>query len=516
MHDAANWFPHFPVFYRLWVQLAKFPVWELFCSIPYRSTYFASTGVLAESRNCADPERSLLSSGFLRKLLSPPPRFLIVTRPLFLQSFQPPSRSLQPYKPPANPNPDGAGKPRRKSLFRHLTTWVLLAVFAGALLGHFAPETGLKMELLGVKFVSLVKLFINPLIFVTITLGISAMGDLKKVGKVGGKALVYFEVVTTFALLIGIAVAYVVQPGRGIMPPEEAADLSKYAESAEAFSWWLFLKTNLTLQVLLVSLVIGSVLNLSNRKYVVIQWLGKLSKLIFMALHWVMYLAPFGAFGGMAFTVSKYGLAALIPLASLMLTIYLTMAIFVFVVLGGLLRYYRISLLQYLRYISAELLIVLGTSSSESALPAVMEKLERMGCDRSVVGLVVPAGYSFNLDGTTIYLSMATLFLAQVYNIDLTWSQMATIIGVLMVTSKGAAGVTGAGFTVLVSTLSAVKVIPIEGLTLLLGIDRFMSEARSITNFIGNGVAAIALANHEGVFDRAKMDEAFAPDEESA
>jgi aerobic C4-dicarboxylate transport protein len=365
------------------------------------------------------------------------------------------------------------------------------------------------MEPLGKQFISIIKLFINPLIFLTIALGISGMGDLKKVGKVGGKALLYFEIVTTFALLIGILVAAVIRPGDGVNTSRigsVSADISKYTKASAAFSWQQFFWDNVTIQVLLVSILIGMALNLYAGKQRIIDFLYKISKYVFKALHYVMILAPIGAFGGMAFTIGKYGLATLVPLAKLMVTVYITMALFIFVVLWAILRYYHISILKFLQYIKEELLIVLGTSSSEAALPSLMEKLEKMGCSKPVVGLVVPAGYSFNLDGTTIYLSMAVIFLAQVYHIHLEWAQLLTIIGVLMITSKGAAGVTGSGFVVLASTLTAVQVIPVEGLALLLGVDRFMSEARAITNFIGNGVATIFLANNEGEFDREKMD----------
>ncbi|MCE2849128.1 MAG: cation:dicarboxylase symporter family transporter [Chitinophagaceae bacterium] len=234
-----------------------------------------------------------------------------------------------------------------------------------------------------------------------------------------------------------------------------------------------------------------------------------ISTYVFKALHFVMLFAPIGAFGGMAFTIGKYGIATLIPLGKLMITVYITMAVFVFVVLGLILRYYKISIFKFLNYIKEELLIVLGTSSSEAGLPSLMEKLEKMGCSKPVVGLVVPAGYSFNLDGTTIYLSMAVIFLSQVFQVELNLSEMLTIIGVLMITSKGAAGVTGSGFVVLASTLTAIKVIPVEGLALLLGVDRFMSEARAITNFIGNGVATVFLSNQEKAFDRKLMEQAF-------
>jgi aerobic C4-dicarboxylate transport protein len=396
-----------------------------------------------------------------------------------------------------------------RKIVTNLTTWVLLAILAGILLGHFAPDTAVRMEPLSKYFINVVKLFINPLIFLTITLGISGMGDLRKVGTVGGKALIYFEIVTTMALLIGMVVAHFIQPGQGVVVHTEGIDVSKYTKQAAQFSWWGFLKENLTLQVLLVSVVLGVALNRFGGKARIINGLTIASKYVFKALHGVMLLAPVGAFGGMAFTIGKYGVQTLLPLAKLMLSVYSTMVLFIFGVLWFILRHYRVSIFRYLNFIKEELLIVLGTSSSEAALPALMEKLEQMGCPKPVVGLVIPAGYSFNLDGTTIYLSMATLFLAQVYHVDLNFGQILTVIGVLMVTSKGAAGVTGSGFVVLASTLSAVQVIPIEGLALLLGVDRFMSEARAITNFIGNGVATIFLANLEGEFDRDKMETAF-------
>jgi aerobic C4-dicarboxylate transport protein len=420
-----------------------------------------------------------------------------------------------------------------KKIFTNLTFWVLTAITAGILLGHFRPDLALYKvleeplktkilgqefeigttfsEFLGKTFISIVKLFINPIIFLTISLGIISMGNLKKVGKVGAKALIYFEVVTTFALLIGVFVANVIRPGDGVDTSRvKGGDISKYTQKAEGFSWWKFFMDNSTLQILVLAIVVGVFLSNYNGRQKVIDFLQPISKKIFWALHKVMYLAPIGAFGGMAFTIGKYGIATIIPLIKLMGTVYVTMAIFIFVVLWYILRSYKINLWDYLKFIKAELLIVLGTSSSEAALPSLMEKLEKMGCSKSVVGLVVPAGYSFNLDGTTIYLSMAVIFLAQVFHVELNLQQMLTIIGILMVTSKGAAGVTGSGFIVLASTLTAIKVIPVEGLALLLGVDRFMSEARSITNFIGNGVATIWIANNEKEFDRQKMKEAFA------
>lgn len=418
-----------------------------------------------------------------------------------------------------------------RRLFSNLTFWVLLAITAGILIGHFAPDIALhpvlkhpwKTKFLGQEltvgatvsefmsggFISVVKLFINPIIFLTIITGIINMGNLKKAGRVGIKALLYFEVVTTFALVTGILVALLIQPGHGVDTSNlKAGDLSSYTKR-EAFSWLHFLKTNSTLQVLIAALLLGIFLNYYKHRQKIVGFLQIISKYVFKALHAVMLSAPIGAFGGMAFTISKYGIKTLLPLAKLMSTVYITMALFILVVLWLILRHYRVSIFKYLRYVREELLVVLGTSSSEAALPSLMEKLERMGCSRPVVGLVVPTGYSFNLDGTTIYLSMCMIFLAQVFHVHLNIAQIFSIITILMITSKGAAGVTGSGFVILASTLSAIKVIPVEGLALLLGVDRFMSEARAITNFIGNGVATIWIANNEKEFDRKKMDEAF-------
>jgi len=366
------------------------------------------------------------------------------------------------------------------------------------------------MQILGKGFIEIIKVFIYPIIFLTISLGISGMSNLKKVGRVGGKAILYFEVVTTLALIIGVIVSYVVEPGAGVATGSvEGAKVARYSQQATDFSWLQFLKDNVTIQVLLLSIVFGIVLSKLRGREKIIHILGNLSRYVFRALHLVMYLAPLGAFGGMAYTIGEYGIDTLLPLAKLMITVYITMGLFVFGVLYLVLRSYKVSLWKFLKYIREELLIVLGTSSSEAGLPSLMMKLERMGCSKPVVGLVVPAGYSFNLDGTTIYLSMAILFLAQAFNIHLTWENVISIIAILFVTSKGAAGVTGSGFVVLASTLTAVKIIPVEGLALLLGVDRFMSEARAITNFIGNGVAAVWLANNEKEFDRDKMEKAL-------
>jgi aerobic C4-dicarboxylate transport protein len=410
-----------------------------------------------------------------------------------------------------------------RNITSNLTFWVLLSILLGVLIGHFAPQFALypvfekKMNynLLGTElsfgptlsevfsgfFISLVKIFIHPIIILTISLGIVNMGNLKKVGRVGGKALLYFEIITTLALVIGLGVSNLLEPGVGVIRDNVAGgDISKYTQKAADFSWLNFLKENLTIQILFFSLAFGVFLTFVRGKAKMVAGMHQASDWVFKGLHSIMYLAPLGALGGMAYTIGKFGIHSLLPLAKLMVSVYMTMGIFVFLVLGLVMRSCGEKITTFLNYIKAELLIVLGTSSSEAALPSLMHKLEKMGCSKSVVGLVVPAGYSFNLDGTSIYLSMATLFLAQVYGIHLSWEQLLTIIGVLMVTSKGAAGVTGSGFVVLASTLTALQVIPLEGLALLLGVDRFMSEARAITNFIGNGVATVWLAKHEGEF----------------
>ncbi len=406
-------------------------------------------------------------------------------------------------------------------LLNNLTVRVLIAIVLGILTGYFFPETAAKLKPIGDLFINLIKMVIAPIIFLTIVLGISNMGDLKKVGRVGGKALLYFEVVTTAALAIGLVLANLVRPGDGVQTTAiKSGDVSNYTEQGAGMNWTEFflhvVPSNAVkafadgdiLQVLVFSILFGvGLTRMGDAGKPLIMTFERLSKVFFNILNVVMILAPLGAFGGMAFTIGKYGLSTLLPLAKLMGTVYATMFLFVFVILNLILRYYKISLWSVLKFIKEELLIVLGTSSSESALPQIIDKLEVLGCSRSVVGLVIPAGYSFNLDGTTIYLVMATVFLAQVFGVDLSLGQELTIIGILMVTSKGAAGVTGSGFIVLASTLTAIKVIPVEGLALLLGVDRFMSEARSITNLIGNTVATIFIANNEGEFDRAKYEQ---------
>lgn len=385
------------------------------------------------------------------------------------------------------------------SIISNLTFWVLIAILIGIFVGHYSPDNGVKMKALGDGFISIIKLFIIPIIFLTIILGIGGMGDLKKVGRIGIKSLIYFEIVSTLALAIGIVVGYLAQPGKIDKTGLDIQDASKYTQNtSEGFNWVSFFMSNATLQVLFVAIIVGILLNYHAKREQIVAFLYKCSKVVFKALKYVMYLAPIGAFGGMAYTVGKFGLHTLIPLGKLMLTVYVTMFIFIFIVLGSILKYYKINIWHFIKYIKEELLIVLGTSSSEAALPNLMDKLEKIGCSKSVVGLVVPTGYSFNLDGTSIYLSMAIIFLAQLYNVQLSLGEIFTIIGLLMITSKGAAGVTGSGFIVLASTLTAIHKIPLEGLAFLLGVDKFMSEARAITNFIGNGVATIVISKSEG------------------
>lgn len=384
---------------------------------------------------------------------------------------------------------------------RYLTIAVVLALVSAVLLGYFEPATAVKMEFLGKWFVKVITYFIPFIIFLTITHGIAGMSDLRKVGRIGVKALLYFEVVTTLSLGIGIGMAYLIKPGLIDKKGLPIQDASKYInQGAKGIDWVSFFVNNLTLMVLVAAIIAGIVFNLIRQRQIVLGWLDKASKWVFWALRWVMFLAPAGAFGGLAFTVGKYGIRTLIPLGKLMLAVYATMIVFIFIVLGLILRYFKMNVVSYLRAIKDEILIVFGTSSSEAALPSLMAKLQSMGCSQPVVGLVVPTGYSFNLDGTSIYLSMSVIFIAQLYNVQLSAGELLTILGILMVTSKGAAGVTGSGFTVLAATLTSLQKIPVEGLAFLLAVDKFMSEARAITNIIGNGVATLVIAKSEGEF----------------
>ncbi len=403
----------------------------------------------------------------------------------------------------------------------NLTVQVLVAISLGVMLGVVAPDVGKQMKLVGDTFVRLVRMVIGPVIFLTIVLGIASLRDLGTVGRVGLKALVYFEVVTTIALAIGLVVVNVTKPGAGLdVSAMPKGDISAYAtagQKAQGIGEFLshVVPTSVVgafadgeiLQIVFFAVLFGVALSsLGEKVGGVVDNLHQLNEAFFKVVAIVMRVAPIGAFGAMAYTIGSFGVQALLPLARLMLDVYVTMALFVFGVLGVICRLYGFRILKVLRYLRDELLLVLGTSSSEAALPRMLAKLERYGAQRSIVGLVVPAGYSFNLDGTSIYLSMAVLFIAQAFDVPLSIGQQLTILGVLMVTSKGAAGVTGSGFVVLASTVAATGTVPIEGLALLLGVDRFMSEARAITNLIGNAVATLVVARSEGAFDDLKRE----------
>jgi aerobic C4-dicarboxylate transport protein len=400
-------------------------------------------------------------------------------------------------------------------LIRNLTFQVLVGIVIGGITGYYFKSFGPTAQLISKTFINMITMLITPIIFLTIVLGIAGMNDMKKVGRVGGKALLYFEIVSTIALIIGLIVANIVKPGVGVVANTSAgADkLEVYQKAASEMKWGEFVAHIVPanvfdafakgdiLQVLFFAILFGYGLSrMGSAGQSLISTFDKLSKVFFNIMKVIMRLAPIAAFGGMAYTISTYGVSALKPLALLMVSVYITMLLFIFVILNIICRMWKFSLWAYLKYIREEILVVLGTSSSESALPAMMEKLEKFGCSKSVVGLVIPTGYSFNLDGTTIYLSMAVIFLAQVFKIPLSIEQQVVIIGILMLTSKGAAAVTGGGFIVLTSTLAAMKIIPVEGVAILLGVDRFMSEARAITNVIGNGVATIVVAKSEGEF----------------
>jgi len=398
---------------------------------------------------------------------------------------------------------------------------VLIAIALGVALGHFAPELAVKMKPLGDGFIKLIKMLIAPIIFCTVVTGIAGMQSMEKLGRVGVKVLLYFEVVSTLALLIGLVVVHFLQPGVGMNVDAsqlDTKDLSAFTNAANqhsAVEFFLnmipisvmdaFAKGDI-LQVLLFSMLFGvSLAAMKETGAEVILFFHKLSQVLFGIVETVMKLAPIGAFGAMAFTIGKYGVGSLLPLAKLMGSFYLTCLLFVCVVLGLIARWAGFSIFKFIRYIKDELLIVLGTSSSESVLPRMMIKLEQLGCSKSVVGLVIPTGYSFNLDGTSIYLSMAAIFVAQATNTPLSITQEFTLLAVLLLTSKGAAGVTGSGFITLAATLSTIPSIPVAGLAIILGIDRFMSEARALTNMIGNGVATIVAAKMENELDSERL-----------
>ncbi len=423
------------------------------------------------------------------------------------------------------------------TFFKSLYVQVLFAITVGILLGHFYPEIGASMKPLGDGFIKLIKMIIAPIIFCTVVTGIAGMESMKAVGRTGGIALLYFEIVSTLALLIGLVVVNVVKPGAGMNIDASQLDVTAvtaYAEAAKSQGIVAFLldvipgsavgafASGNILQVLLFAVLFGFALHrLGEKGQLVFNVIDSFSRVIFGIINMIMRLAPIGAFGAMAFTIGKYGVGSLVQLGQLILCFYLTCVIFVVFVIGGIAKGFGFNIFKFIRYIKEELLIVLGTSSSESVLPRMLDKMERLGCKKSVVGLVIPTGYSFNLDGTSIYLTMAAIFIAQATNTEMSILNQITLLVVLLLSSKGAAGVTGSGFIVLAATISAVGHLPLAGLALILGIDRFMSEARALTNLIGNGVATVVVAKwcrqideetlHYELNNQGKKKEAIAP-----
>lgn len=412
--------------------------------------------------------------------------------------------------------------PTKKSpLYRSLYIQVLTAVVIGVLLGHFYPSLGEQMKPLGDAFIKLIKMIIAPIIFCTVVVGIAGMEDMKKVGRTGGLALLYFEVVSTVALVIGLVVVNLLQPGAGMHVDASTIDtksIAAYTAPGKLGTTTDFLMNIIPttvvdafakgeiLQVLLIAVLFGFALHrFGGRGTLVFDVIERTSHVLFTVVGYIMKAAPIGAFGAMSFTIGKYGVGSLLSLGKLMGSFYLTCFLFVFIVLGAIARVHGFSIWKFVRYIKEELLIVLGTSSSESVLPRMMEKMENLGAKKTTVGLVIPTGYSFNLDGTSIYLTMAAVFIAQATDTPMTLMQEITLLAVLLLTSKGAAGITGSGFIVLAATLSAVGHVPVAGLALILGIDRFMSEARALTNLVGNGVATIVVAKWTGDLDTAKL-----------
>ena len=409
----------------------------------------------------------------------------------------------------------------RKPLYRSLYIQVLAAIVIGVLLGHFYPETGTAMKPLGDGFIKLIKMIIAPIIFCTVVVGIAGMEDMKKVGKTGGLALLYFEIVSSVALVVGLVIVNLIKPGVGMNIDPASLDtkgIAAYTGPGKMQTTTDFVMNVIPntvvdafakgeiLQVLLFAVMFGFALHrFGGRGTLVFDFIEKTSHVLFVIVGYIMKVAPIGAFGAMAFTIGKYGVGSLLSLGKLMGTFYATCLFFIFVVLGLIARFNGFSIWKFIKYIKEELLIVLGTSSSESVLPRMMAKMENLGVKKSVVGLVIPTGYSFNLDGTSIYLTMAAVFIAQATNTPMTLTQQITLLAVLLLTSKGAAGVTGSGFIVLAATLSAVGGVPVAGLALILGIDRFMSEARALTNLIGNGVATVVVGRLTGDLDVARM-----------
>jgi len=409
----------------------------------------------------------------------------------------------------------------KKPFYRTLYFHVFVAIILGVLLGHFAPSLAVKMKPLGDAFIKLIKMVIGPIIFCTVVTGIAGMGDMKKVGRVGGKALLYFEVVSTLSLVIGLVAGHIFRPGAGFNLNPATIDtkaLTGYTTAAQQQNTVDFLMhlipdtvtsafaSGNVLQILLISVLFGAALAATGeRGRPLTAMIDRIAHTFFGIVHIIMKVAAIGAFGSIAFTIGTYGIGAVLPLLKLIGSFYLTLVVFVLVVLGLISRLLGFSILHFMSYIREEILIVLGTSSSEAALPQMLEKLERLGCSKSVVGLVIPAGYSFNLDGTNIYLAMAVLFIAQAFNIELSLTQQLTLVGVAMLTSKGASGVAGAAFVMLTSTLLVFPLIPVSGMVLILGIHRFMGTGLAIVNTIGNGVATLVVSAWEHELDRLKL-----------
>lgn len=402
-------------------------------------------------------------------------------------------------------------------IFKNLTVQVVTGIILGIMVGALFPEFGASLKILADIFIRLIKMLIAPIIFLTVVIGIGSMGNMKKIGKIGGKALLYFEIVSTVALAIGIIVVNMVQPGSGLNTDNlKTGDVSQYttqaSETEQGFGAFIMnlipenvvgaLASGELLPVLFSAVLFGlAAAAIGDRSKPVISFFEVVADIFFKIVNMVMRVSPIAAFAAMAYTIGNFGLGSLVSLGKLMGSVYLTMFLFIVIVLGSIAKFYGFNIFKFMGYIKEEILLVLGTSSSESALPSMMRKLENYGCSKQVVGLVIPTGYSFNLDGTSIYLSMAAIFIAQAYGIDLTIWQELTLLGILMLTSKGAAGVTGSGFITLAATLAAFPMIPVEGIALLIGVDRFMSEARAITNLIGNGVATVVVSKSEKEFN---------------
>jgi aerobic C4-dicarboxylate transport protein len=433
---------------------------------------------------------------------------------------------------PAPPEETRMNAQRIKTLASTLYVQVLVGITAGVVVGHFFPDVGVELKPLGDLFIRLIRMLLAPIIFASVVVGIARMGSIKETGRVGAKAMLYFEVCSTLALILGLVVVNVLKPGAGMnidASSIDTASIKNYTAAAQHRTTVDFLMNIVPnsvvgafaqgemLQIILFSLLFAFALSRLGKKVApLVDGLDMFLQGMFGVVRLVMVVAPIGAFGGIAFTIAKYGIGTLASFAELMLGVYLTCILFIVFVLGSVMRYCRVSLWGFLKYIKDEILIVLGTASTEAVLPQMLMKMESMGCQKSVVGLVLPTGYTFNADGTAIYLTMAAIFIAQATNVDMTLWDQVVILGVMLLTSKGSAGVAGAGFVALAATLASMNKIPVSGLVLLVGIDRFLNEARAITNLIGNGVATIAVSAWEGALDREQAARAFAAPREAA